>query len=107
MVISLGGAVAAEATAGPAVAQVGDGVCKRGDGIGFPGMRAGRKASGKDVLEFTDAFFDGTVVRRVIGRAVERDHAMKSQQFIDSVMIEDAAIVPLEEQRLGHCRAKR
>jgi len=101
VVVGFGGAVAAEAAAGPAVAQVGDGVCKRGDGIGLPGMRALRKASGKDVLEFTDALFDGTVVRRVIRRAVERDHAMKSQQLVDSVMIEDAAIVPLEEQRLA------
>jgi len=98
VMIGFGGTVAAEAAAGSAVAQMGDGVCKRGNGIGLPGMRARRKASGKDVLEFADAFFDGTVVRRVIRRAVERDHATLSQQLIDNVMIEDAAIIPLEEE---------
>ena len=98
VVVGFGGAVPAKAAAGAAVAQVGNGVCKRGNGIGLPDLRAHRKASGKGFLEFTDAFFDGTVVRRVIRRAVERDDAVPGQQLIDNVMIEDAAIIPLEEQ---------
>ena len=85
----------AKTTAWPTVPQMGNGVDEGRDAIGCPDMRTWWKASGEDVLEFTDAFFDPAIVRRVIWRAVERDHAMLSEQLIYDVMIEDASVVPL------------
>ena len=84
-----------EAAAWTAVAQVGDGVCKWGDGIGLPGKRVRRQASGKGFLELANAVFDGPVVRGVIRRTVERDDAVGRQELVYSMMIEDCAVVPL------------
>ena len=95
----LGSAVPTKAAAGAAVTHVGDGVGERGDGLGTPKLRVDREAGSKFLFQLADAFFDAAVVSGVICGAVERDDAFGCNELIDGPVIEQAAIVALEQQR--------
>ena len=53
----------------------------------------------KPCLELTLRMFDGTIIRGIICRAVERQDALVCQEFLDGIVIQVAAVIEFEEQR--------
>ena len=71
-------ATSAEAAARTAVAKVRRGIGQGSDGGGLPCLDRWRKAGIKILFQFADGFFNRTVVRRINGGAIQREHALLS-----------------------------
>lgn len=91
------GAVAGEAAARLGVFEMEHGADVRGDVLGLPVARSGE--AGKEAgFHVADAFLDGAVVAGASVGAVQGQDAGVSEQGFHGVVVEDAAVVALEEQ---------
>jgi hypothetical protein len=104
VMVGLGCGEAAKTAAGSTVAQMSGGLGEAGDGIGLPAGGWLRQAVVERAFEFADGLFDRAVVARIISGAVQGDDGVFGQQLIHCVMIEDAAVIALEQERKAMTR---
>ena len=99
VVIDFCGATSAEAAARSAVAQMCRGIGQGSDSRRLPCFDRWRQAGIEILFEFADGFLHRAIVRRIAGWAIEWEHALIGSELIDRLIVKEAAVVALKEQR--------